>query len=128
MDNVDQFIFGGLVKEILTNIEIHPVLGNYHDEKFIIWDNLSAHKTPCVTNIIEDKGTPNTFNSIDIPPYTPKIAPMEFIFCELATELSRRCKRDWMIIDLRQNIRNIVRNIGHNGRLHSTFVHCGYPF
>ena len=94
MENIDQFIFGGFVNEILNNIETHPILGNYDDEKYIIWDNLSAHNIPYVTNIIEEKGTANTFNSVDRPPYTPRIAPVEFIFFELATELSRRCKRD----------------------------------
>jgi len=29
---VDQFIFGGFINEILTNIEEHPVIGGYDDE------------------------------------------------------------------------------------------------
>ena len=128
VENVDQFIFGGFVNEILHNIEQHPVQGGYDDHKVIIWDNLRAHKTPYVTNIIEDRPSTNNFSSIDRPPYCPKIAPIEYIFCELAAELGRRCQRDWTIVDLRRNIIDIVRMIGRDGRLHSTFVHCGYPF
>jgi len=128
IENGDQFIFGGFVHEILHNIEQHPVQGGYDDHKVIIWDNLRAHKTPYVTNIIEDRPSTNNFSSIDRPPYCPKIAPIEYIFCELAAELGRRCQRDWTIVDLRRNIIDIVRMIGRDGRLHSTFVHCGYPF
>jgi len=54
-DNVDQYIFGGFVNEILHNIENHPVPGDYDMEKTIIWDNLRAHKTPYVTHIIEGR-------------------------------------------------------------------------
>jgi len=128
IDNVDQFIFGGFINEILTNIETHPVPGGYDDTKIILWDNLRAHKTPYVTNIIEDRVSHNDFSSCDRPPYCPKIAPIEYIFCELAAELSRRCVRDWTIVDLRRNIIDIIRNIGRDGKLHSTFAHCGYPF
>jgi len=49
--------------------------------KFIIWDNLRAHKTPFVTNIIEDRESENKFESVDRPPYAPKLAPMEYVFC-----------------------------------------------
>ena len=128
VDNLDQFIFGGFINEILDNIENHPLQGGYDDHKIILWDNLRAHKTAFVTNIIEDRASPNIFESVDRPPYSPKLAPIEFIFCELAAELSRRCTRDWTMDDLRRNVVDIVRNIGRGGRLHSTFVHCGYPY
>lgn len=62
IENVDQFIFGGFVNKILTNIETHHVNGGYDDRKIFIWDNLSTHKTPCVTNIIEDRASPNRFH------------------------------------------------------------------
>ena len=80
IDNVDQFILGGVVNEILHNIEQHPVQGGYDDYKVIIWDNRRAHKTPYVTNIIEDCPSTNHFSSIDRPPYFPKIAPVKYIF------------------------------------------------
>ena len=127
-DNVDQFIFGGFINEILTNIETHPVQGGYDDNRIIIWDNLAAHKTPFVTNIIEDRASNNNFSSVDRPPYCPKMAPIEFVFCELAAELARRCVRGWTMADVRRNIIDIVRNIGRDGKLYSTFTHCGYPF
>ena len=70
----------------------------------------------------------NLFELVDCPPYEPKLAPIEFVFYELAVALSRRCNRDWTIGDLCPNVIDIVRYIGRGGRLHSTFIHCGYPF
>ena len=32
-DNMDQLIFGVFINEILHNIEVHPVPGEYNDEK-----------------------------------------------------------------------------------------------
>ena len=128
VETVDQFIFGDFLNEILNNIEIHPVQGGYDDNRVVIWDNLAAHKTPYVTQIIEGRESANNFLSIDRPPYSPKTAPIEFIFCELAAEVARQCVRDWTIDDVRRNIVDIVRSIGRNGKLYSTFVHFGYPF
>ena len=125
--NVDQLIFGDFVNDILTEIEDHPVQGGYDDEKCILWDNLSLHKTNYVTNIIRDRDSPNNFFAVDRPPYRPKLAPIEYVFCELAAELTRRCQRHWTIDIMRANIYDIVSNIGLNGKLFSTFVHCGYP-
>ena len=86
VENIDQFIFGGFINEILHNIENHPAPGNYYN--FFIWDNLRTHKTPYITNIIENRETLNVFSLVDNPPHVPKIATIEFIFCELAAELS----------------------------------------
>ena len=45
MENIDQFIFGGFVNEILDNIERFHVQGDYNMNQVIIWDNLRAHTT-----------------------------------------------------------------------------------
>jgi len=81
VDNIDQFISGGFINEILDNIERYPLPSNYDLHKIIIWDSLRAHKTPFVTNIIEDRESENKFESVDRPPYAPKLAPMEYVFC-----------------------------------------------
>ena len=56
------------------------------------------------------------------------LAPIEFVFCDLAAELSRRCKRDWTMDDLRRNVIAIARDIGQGGIIHSTSIHYEYPF
>jgi len=128
VENVDQFIFGGFINEVLDNIERFPVQGDYDMNRVIIWDNLRAYKTPYVTTIIGDRPSLNSFSSVDRPHYCPKLAPIEYMFYELDAELGRRCTRDWTMVDLRWNKIDIVWRIGREGRPHSTFVHCGYPF
>ena len=125
-DNIDNLLFGDFIDEILTSFETNPATNGYDDERCILWDNLILHKTPYVTNIIRDRATRNNFFSVDRPPYQPKIAPIEYIFCELAAELTRRCVREWTIDTLRENIFNILSNIRYDGECYNTFVHCGY--
>ena len=126
-ESVNQLIFGDFIETTLSDIERHPVPGNFDNTRCLMWDNLAAHKTAYVTHIIRDRVSNNNFYSVDRPPYRPKIAPIEYIFCELAGELSRRCKRDWDVDDVRANIYQIMTELGTNGRFCNTFIHCGYP-
>jgi len=54
VENVDQFIFGGFVNEILDNIKRFPIHGDYDMNRVILWDNFRAYKNPYVTTVIED--------------------------------------------------------------------------
>ena len=126
--NCDQYIFGDFIDSILASIESSPAPGDVDDERCLLWDNLSLHKTAYVTNKIYGRPSPNRFISVDRPPYRPTMAPIEFIFCELAAELARRVQESWTIDDLRQNIFNICSRIGRNGKFENTFVHCNYPY
>lgn len=128
VDNVDQFIFGNFINEILFDIERRPLPGNYNDHKFILLDNLRAHRTPFVTHIIEDRLSDNSFESVNRRPYTSKLAPIEYVFCELLAELGRRCERGWVMKDLRQEVIDVIQTLGRGRKLYSTFCHCGYPF
>ena len=93
-----------------------------------MWDNLALCKTAYVTNKIHGRPTHNHFFSVDRPPYRPTMAPIEFVFCELASELSRRIKEHWTIDTLRLNIIDICSKIGRYGKFENTFVHCNYPY
>jgi len=81
-----------------------------------------------VTNIIEVRASVNRFETVDRPPYAQKMAPIEYVICESAAELSRRCKHDWNMNDLRGNAIDIIQTLGRGERFHLTFVHCGYLF
>ena len=124
---MDQLIFGDFINNILTEIENHPVQDGHGNNKCKLWDNISLHKTNYVKNIIRDRVSANNFFTVNRPPYQPKLAPIQCIFCELAAELTRCCQRYWTIETLRANIYNILSNIGSNGKFHITFVRCGYP-
>ena len=126
--NCDQYMFGDFIDSILNSIETAPAPGDVDDERCIIWDNLSLHKTAYVTNKIYGQPTNNRFIAVDHPPYRPTMAPIEFIFCELASELSRRVQEWWTIDDLRRNIIQICSTIGRNSKFENIFVHCNYPY
>ena len=127
-NNIDQFIFGEFINSILSNIENHPAPNNVDNERILLWDNLSLHKTAYVCNMITNRESDHVFAAVDRPPYRPRLAPIEYMFYELSCELARRCNRTWDMDIMRQNIIEICGTIGRGGRLHSTFVHCGYPF
>lgn len=126
-DNCDQYNFGDFIDAMLTNLETSPSPSHLDDQRCLMWDNLSVHKTPYVTNVIHGRESNNHFFSVNRPPYRPKIAPIEFVFCELAAELERRVQADWTIDSLRFHIYDICSTIGRGGSFHSTFIHCGYP-
>ena len=126
--NCDQYMFGDFIDSILTQFETTPAPGDVDDERCFLWDNLALHKTAYVTNIIHGRPTNNHFFSVDRPPYRPAMAPIEFVFCELASELSRRIKEHWTIDTLRLNIIDICSKIGRYGKFENTFVHCNYPY
>ena len=108
----DQILFGDFINQILTDIEQNPAPNNVDTQRVIMWDNLSVHKTAYVSHILHDRPTNNHFFSIDCPPYCPRLAPIEYIFCELASELSQRCKEDWTSDTLRVQIQNICARLG----------------
>ena len=126
-DGCDQYNFGAFCNEVCSDIEQNPIPGGYDNSKVFMWDGLSVHNTPYVIQTIQGRPSNNAFRIVTRPPYRPKIAPIEYIFCELACELDKRIKRNWTIWDLRQNIIEILNSIGFDGKLNNTFRHCGYP-
>ena len=125
--NCDMFTFADFCNEICINLEEDPVPGGYDDERVFMLDGLSVHNTAYVIQTIQGRPSDNVFHTVTRPPYRPKIAPIEYIFCELAGELDRRVQRNWTPIDLMQNIMDIMDSLGFHGKFHNTYVHCGYP-
>jgi hypothetical protein len=126
VDNVDQYIFGDFMDIVCTDLETNAVPNGLDTDRVFMWDNLSVHNTAYVTQIIQGRPTANRFRTVNRPPYHAKIAPIEYVICELACELDRRVQRNWTAIELRQNIEEIASMIGRNGGFQRTFVHCGY--
>jgi len=125
-ENCNQFNFGTFCNEVCSDIEQNPVPGGYDNERVFMWDGLSTHNTPYVIQTIQGRASHNIFHVVTRPPYRPNIAPIEYIFCELACELDKRIKRNWTVWDLRDNIIEIMNTIGFDGKFNNTFNHCGY--
>ena len=127
-NNCDQYIFGDFIDSILRSIEDDPASGDVDDECCILWDNINLHKKAYVTHLIYDCPTNNRFVSVDYPPYRPVMATIKYIFCELASELSRKVQEGWKMEDLRLNVLQIYSTIGRNRKFENTLAHCNYPY
>ena len=85
------------------------------------------HKTAYVTHMIEGRPSFNRFILVDRPPSIPTIAPNEYVFYEVASELSRQVKREWDAQVMRNKLFDICSTIGTEGRFYSIFLHSGHP-
>lgn len=105
----DQYVFGDVMERVFNELENSGLAVD--NNCGMIWDNLSVHKTPHVINIVEGRPSNNHFWSMDYPLYHPKLAPIEYVFCELECKLSKRCHREgrnWTIVDLEREIRDHI--------------------
>ena len=128
VENTNQYIFAEYIDYVLSDIEDNPVPGGYDEQKYLMWDNLSAHMTPLVTATVELRNRVPGFRFVPLrrPPYQPKFAPIEYIFGEISGILERKCGRDWDQARLVQELHNACVVVGRNGSLSRTFRHCGY--
>lgn len=124
--NVDQHLFADFLDEICTSIEADPK--PVDDSRIFLWDNLSAHLTALVHNTLEMRETreEHSFVSIPRPPYRPRFAPIEYIICQIANELSLREHRAWDLNTLEQETHNVCMTVGNNGAADRTWHHIGY--
>jgi transposase len=123
---VDEQVFAEFVEEVCSDIEESPASWETDKERIFLWDNLAAHKTPLVTSTLEDRDSDHTFFSICRPPYQPKWAPIEYIFCQISTELRRMVRKSWTKENLTDALYGIILSLGWDGSFDSTFRHCGY--
>ena len=124
--NVDQFVYADFINEICTDIETNPLPSD--NERFFLWDNLALHGTAYVTYTLEMRPLRHQFKFVAIPrpPYQPKFAPIEYVFCQIASELCKKTSETDTMADLTRNLTNICTIIGNNGKMDRTFLHCGY--
>lgn len=124
--NVDQFVYAEFIDEICSDIEQNPLPED--NERIFLWDNLALHGTAYVSYTLEMRPLRNQFRFIAIPrpPYQPKFAPIEYVFCQISNELAKMTNDDDTMMDLQQNITNLCTIIGMGGSMDRTFRHCGY--
>ena len=122
--SVNQVVFAEFIDSMLSDIESNPVPGD--DEKILLWDNLSAHQTGLVTATVELRPSRPQFQFqiVPRPPYQPKYAPIEYIFCEISARLSTMVQPQWSLLDLRMAIETCIVQVGRDCRLNRTFRHC----
>ena len=88
------------------------------NRRFIfLWDNLSCHNHPHLFNLIYSHG----HIVIPSPPYSPELAPIEFVFNVVEKDLEKEHSYVDSEIEFVYKLRTIVGSIES---LES--VHCGY--
>lgn len=123
---VNQHVFAHFIDTLCTNIESHPKEGD--EFRIFIWDNLSVHLTDVVHAMLELRPTreEHQFISINRPPYQPKFAPVEYIICQIANDLSLKEHRNWDLDTLENECHNVCMTVGNDGAADRTFFHIGY--
>ena len=118
------FMFRNFVNNICTDLEENPVPGDLDAERYILYDNLSAHLSPYVAQTLELRESPNRFMGIARPPYQPKYGPTEYVFCYLAAQLQKLCRPGWTLDDLSEAIIQILSQFGREGVSDRIFRHA----
>lgn len=105
-----RLVSGGVNGDVFSDF-----LRSIPDRKEIILDNASIHKTQIVKDVCKEKGLRCRF----IPPYSPWLNPIEFVFS--ATKAKYRCLRRQQLPDF---LADIVRAIELVDRFEGYFAHC----
>lgn len=87
--------------------------------QIVVMDNLSAHKSPRVDELVEARGA----RVLRLPPYSPDFNPIEMAISKMKSllrKLSRRC-----LEDLEAAVAQAMRAITSNDA-RGFITHCGY--
>ena len=125
---IDQTVFSDYINYVCSDIETNPLPMDLDSRKIFLWDNLAVHGTALVHSTLEMRPTRQTHRFVNMPrpPYKPEVSPIEFIFGEISSILSKKCVRSWGVNELRDEIHNACMTVGQDGKLQRLFRHCGY--
>ena len=113
--------FNDFLDFICDDIENNQPLGAVGNEsRIFLWDNLSSHCSPIIHQTVEGQ---YGHTIIRRPPYKPSDAPIEYIFCQLVSELQSRTFQLNNLVELIHAIQVVVTNL--NG-FNNTFHKIGY--
>jgi transposase len=109
---VDTAAFTAYIEHCLTP-ELRP-------GQIVLMDNLSSHKSPAITALIEGAGCRLVF----LPPYSPDYSPIEHALSKIKAYLRQRAARTQA--DLDRAIADALEAVtAQDAR--GWFTHCGYP-
>ena len=115
------FEFNDFVEMVCNDLQNHPPPAqNGNHNRVFLWDNLSSHCAPLIHQTVE-----GTFNHqiVRRPPYRPRDAPIEYVFCQLITGLQLCTFNINNLVDLVQQIQFVITNL--NG-FNNLFGSLGY--
>lgn len=98
-------IFHDFIEHIIEQIEEHGINGT-DDHQVFMWDNLRAHGSPYVHQLVAGQPGPRQFSIIFQPPYHPQFGPIDkYKICDVCQELlAKRKEKYWTMETLEQQI------------------------
>jgi len=115
-------IYHDFIDTICSDIEQHGHDGT-DDHRIFIWDNLAAHNTEYVHNMVMGRPGPQNFSILARPQYHPKYGPIEYKICDLMARIILKKQHDWTLNILEQEIMIVANSMGP---FDSTFARIGY--
>ena len=110
---------GGAVFRAYLERVLLPALRERKPDAVLVMDNLGAHKTPEVRELLDGSGFPYRY----LPPYSPDLSPIEPAWAQVKAELRRVAARDEDA--LHQALGPALDRVSAaNARAY--FRHCGY--
>ena len=110
---------GGAVFRAYLERVLLPALRERKPDAVLVMDNLGAHKTPEVRELLDGSGFPHRY----LPPYSPDLSPIEPAWAQVKAELRRVAARDEDA--LHQALGPALDRVSAaNARAY--FRHCGY--
>ena len=88
-----------------------------------IWDNLTAHHSAYVHNMVTGHVGPSSFSIVPRPPYHPKYGLTGNKICEVMDKIWLEKEEDW---DLNRLEHEITLTANQIKRFEESFIHCGY--
>lgn len=110
---------GGTKKEIFITYIKDVLSPDLREGNIVIMDNLSAHKSNEIREIIESKGAFLVY----LPRYSPDLNPIELCWSKLKSYLKKQKARDYE--SLQVYIREALELISIDN-IKGWFSHCGY--
>lgn len=105
-------VFYDFVKELLAVLP--------KDRQFVfMWDNLSSHNHPHIYNLIHSAG----HVIVPRPPYSPDLAPIEFVFNTIEKNLENE---HYYVNNENEFVCHLQRIVGALDNFERYFNHCGY--
>jgi hypothetical protein len=88
-------------------------------------DNLSAHHSAYIHNMVMGRVSPSNFSIVPQPPYLPNYGLIEYKICRVMERIWLKKEENWDLNRLEHKITLVANQIK---RFEEMFIHCGYQW
>jgi transposase len=110
---------GGVTSALFEAYVEHMLLPTLREGQIVVLDNLSAHKSPRLRELVAAHGCRLWY----LPPYSPDYSPIELAFAKVKSELRRVGARTREVLEVA--VAQALARISEE-EARAFFVHCGF--